>query len=736
MGSGAFWQELKRRHVYRVAAAYVIVGWLLIQVVTQVFPVFHVPDWIDQVVVLLILIGFPIALVLAWAFDATPQGIVRTDAQPDAADTGAMPPRRSRHAGIAIGLIGVAIALIAGGAYWHFERGRTVASHAVEALIRTVGNPGAAQRSPERVLRDSAANASASSPGSAQAPIIATQPIPAKSIAVLPFENLSTDKGNAYFADGMQDLILTKLADIGDLKVISRTSTESYGSHPGNLKVIAQQLGVATILEGSVQKAGNQVLINVQLIDANTDSHIWAQSYQRTLDNIFGVEGEVAQKVADALKAKLTAAESQVVAARPTDNPAAYDAYLRGVVSADRAIGSPNDVRRTENFFAEAVRLDPTFALAWARLSMIQSFMYADYVDRTPKLLSEAKQAADTALKLAPDLGEGYLARGVYHYYGLNDYAGALSALQQARLRLPNNANVLATIGYIKRRQGKWSDAMQDIQAASKLDPRNTLILSNLADTYSSLRQFPNARTVLDQALNVTPDSTALIAQKASAYQAEGDLDAAGKLLDTIPLQPEQTDIFLTQLHQFYYRRRFDLATAALKSALANYQPSLGHYYLAAWYGSLSFVQRWTGDHAAERATSALWLVQMKILRKSGGDDAGLAIYFARAYAGLGDKANALREAKLAVKNNVNDATALPSAEIALAEVETHLGNDDAAIATLPHLLEIPGGLTVAELKLDPFWDPLRHDPRFQALLKKYANAAPAPASTAVTEQE
>src|SRR5690348_8937373 len=300
MASRGFWRELKRRHVYRVAAAYAIVGWLLIQVVTQVFPIFHLPDWIDQAIVLLILIGFPIALVLAWAFDATPQGIVRTDAE-DGTDV--QTSGRSHRAVIVVGLIGLLIAVIAGAGWWHGERGRqaVLAAYDVASAV-SVAMPSVAS---------TAAGVAAAKPRVIPALPVATSPIPAKSIAVLPFENLSADKNNAYFADGMQDMILTKLAGIGALKVISRTSTEEYASHPDDLKTIARQLGVATILEGSVQKAGDQVLINVQLIDARSDNHLWAESYTRTLDNVFGVEGEVAGQIATALKAKLSPAETQ-----------------------------------------------------------------------------------------------------------------------------------------------------------------------------------------------------------------------------------------------------------------------------------------------------------------------------------------------------------------------------------------------------------------------------------------
>src|SRR5690348_7352706 len=377
MASRGFWRELKRRHVYRVAAAYAIVGWLLIQVVTQVFPIFHLPDWIDQAIVLLILIGFPIALVLAWAFDATPQGIVLTDVQ-DSADV--QPSSRSHRAVLVVGLIGALIALLAGAGWWHAERGRLIAPAAHDkASTVSVATPSAAS---------TAAGVSAAKPRVIPASSIAAQPIPAKSIAVLPFENLSEDKGNAYFADGMQDMILTKLAGIGDLKVISRTSTEKYASHPDDLKTIAQQLGVATILEGSVQKVGNQVLINVQLIDARSDNHLWANAYPRTLDNVFGVEGEVAQKVADALQAKLSPAEIASVAKIPTKNAAAYDLFLKAEYQFNQASASWDEgtFLAADADYRRAIALDPDFALAYARLAYCQLTRH-----RFAKLLTAAE---------------------------------------------------------------------------------------------------------------------------------------------------------------------------------------------------------------------------------------------------------------------------------------------------------------------------------------------------------
>ena len=481
MGSSGFWQELKRRHVYRVAVAYAIVGWLLIQVVTQVFPVFHLPDWIDQAVVLLILVGFPIALVLAWAFDATPQGIVRTDAMPDVEDARAMPPRRSRHAGIAVGLIGVLVALIAGGAYWHFGRGRSMAPrHTVAA----VSAPGAADAQGASTQRVSATPSTLAT----KAPAVAAQLIPAKSIAVLPFENLSTDKGNTYFADGMQDLILTKLADIGDLKVISRTSTMSYGSHPQNLITVGQQLGVATLLEGSVQKSGNQVLINVQLIDAKTDAHIWAQSYQRTLDNVFGVEGDVAAQIATALKAKLSPVETQRLATVLSSDPAANDLYLRAEYFANQGhINSATAAwKQAIPLYRQAIAKVPDFALAWARLSYAESELawFGGGGEDVQQLRADARTRAEQALALAPNLAEAHLAIGFSDYYGRGDYAGALIAFAAALKARPNDAEALAATGYVLRRQGHFEAAIAALQQALTHDPRNSALAFQAGLTY------------------------------------------------------------------------------------------------------------------------------------------------------------------------------------------------------------------------------------------------------------
>src|SRR5437016_4173850 len=312
--------------------------------------------------------------------------------------------------------------------------------------------------------------------------------IPEKSIAVLPFENLSRDPDNAYFADGIQDEILTRLSKIADLKVISRTSTQQYQSKPGNLSEIARQLGVAHILEGSVQKAGNAVHINVQLIKATTDAHLWGESYDRELQNIFAVEGEVAKAIADQLRAKLTGQEEQVIAAKPTDNPEAYDAYLRGLAYSLKTAQTPANAVGAQKYLKEAVRLDPKFALAWALLSYTDARGYRTLnLQPTIALREEARQAAETALTLQPNLGEAVHAKGYYHYSCLKDYDTAVRYFEQARPLLPNSSLVPESLAYLERRRGQWERSEAYFNEAERLDPRNVPMLGQHAGSYINL---------------------------------------------------------------------------------------------------------------------------------------------------------------------------------------------------------------------------------------------------------
>ncbi|HEX3229860.1 MAG TPA: adenylate/guanylate cyclase domain-containing protein, partial [Pyrinomonadaceae bacterium] len=349
--------------------------------------------------------------------------------------------------------------------------------------------------------------------------------IPEKSIAVLPFENLSEEKANAYFADGIQDEILTRLSKIADLKVISRTSTQHYKSAPENLHEIARQLGVANILEGSVQKSGDAVRVNVQLIRAADDSQLWADTFDRKLIDIFSVESEVAKAIADQLQAKLTGQEEQVIAAKPTDNSEAYDAYLHGLAYTLKTGNNPANALAAQKYLREAVRLDPKFALAWALLSNVDAHGYlVGSLQPTVILREEARQAAETAFTLQSNLGEAILAKGYYHYACLKDYDTAVRYFEQARPLLPNSSRIPEFLAYVTRRQGEWARSESYFNEAERLDPRNVRLLTNQAFSYSVLRRFPEALRKFDQVLNIIPDDVDTLAYKAAILQAEGDL--------------------------------------------------------------------------------------------------------------------------------------------------------------------------------------------------------------------
>jgi len=714
-------RELRRRHVFRVAAAYAVVGWLLIQIATQVFPFFHIPDWSVRLLVLLVLAGFPVALVLAWAFDATPQGIVRTDPE------GRPVLRRARRGAVAVGMIGAMIAIAAGAGYWwwHSPSGTT------PATAHLASNSAAA-----RSLAAPAAEMPISSASSDMLPpmtITGPVPIEPKSIAVLPFENLSADPNNKYFAEGMQDMILTRLADIGDLKVISRTSTAKYASRPGDLKAVARQLAVANILEGSVQKVGNQVLINVQLIDAQTDNHLWAQAYTRTLDNVFGVEGEVAQEVAQALHATLTRSEQSALAVKPTRNAAAYDAYLRGLASSLTAESSADQYRRTAGFYGQAVQHDPRFALAWARLADTDSRIFQLDYDRSPALASAVKHAAETALRLAPENGESWLARGMYLYRVAGDFPAAWKALSQARARLPNNGEVLAACADIQVRQGKWKDALENIDRASVIDPRNTHLLLLHAEIHTMRREYPDALVWVRHARAIAPEDPTLVAWQATIAQAQGQLDQAQALLSPLSTASDNPGVFETRVLQWLFLHHYHQAIDALKAALAQPHGALGSI-VGDYDYLLGLAYRLNGDDAAARSA---WLAaqgELAALHKASPDDASLAANLGLISAGLGESKRALALGEQAVKlQPANlDAALGPGWEEQLARIEAQVGKKDQAIARLGHLLRTPyfspfcgASITPSLLREDPTWNPLRSDPRFQALLKESPDVKP-----------
>jgi TolB-like protein/class 3 adenylate cyclase/Flp pilus assembly protein TadD len=547
-----------------------------------------------------------------------------------------------------------------------------------------------------------------------------------KSIAVLPFENLSRDPDNAYFADGIQDEILTRLSKIADLKVISRTSTQHYKSAPENLPEIARLLGVANILEGSVQKSGETVRVNVQLIKAANDSHLWADTFDRKLTDIFSVESEIAKAIADQLRAKLTGQEEQVIAAKPTDNVEAYDAYLRGLAFSLKPSNTPNDLA-AQKYLREAVRLDPKFALAWALLSHTESRGYlTQNLQPTLALREEARQAAETALTLQPNLGEAILAKGSYHYACLKDYDTAVRYFEQARQLLPNSSRIPESLAYVTRRRGQWDRSESYFNEAERLDPRNVSLLGQHAASYQCLRRFPEALRKLDQLLDITPDDVDILAEKAAIAQAEGDLPRASALL--APLRPtaDLQQALETQVYQAILERRPAQIIPRLTEILAKPDPALGYLNgeLRFWLG---WAQEIAGDHAAAQESWRQARSELEPFLKQQPENFILIGDLALTNMGLGDKAAALALSERAMTTmpiEKDAAVGTRSLEI-LARVAAHMGEPDRAIAALQKLLSIPGTgalaenipLTPALLRLDPMFDPLRNDPRFEKLV-------------------
>ena len=679
-----FFAEVKRRNVYKVAVAYAVVGWLVIQISSTVLPTFHAPEWVLQTLMVLVALGLPIALIIAWAFELTPEGLKRTED----VDLATEKQRRS-HTWIYVVVIGAVFSI---GLFF-------------------IGRYTAHNSSPARA--DTAAGSS----------------IPQKSIAVLPFENLSDDKANAYFADGIQDEILTRLSKIADLKVISRTSTQHYKSAPENLPEIARQLGVAHVLEGSVQKSGDAVRVNVQLIKAADDSHLWADTFDRKLTDIFSVESQIAKAVADQLRAELTGQEEQVIAAKPTENVEAYDAYLRGLAYTLKTGNNAANALAAQKYLREAVRLDKRFALAWALLSNVDAQGYlVGSLQPTVALREEARQAAETAFTLQPNLGEAILANGYYHYACLKDYNAALRYFEQARQLLPNSSRIPESLAYVTRRQGDWGRSDSYFKEAERLDPRNVRLLTNQAYSYSALRRFPEALRKFDQVLNIIPDDVDTLAYKAAMLQAEGDLPRAAELLAPLHPNADHTSALDTQSYQAILERRPAQIISRLKEILANPDPALGFINgrLRFWLG---WAQDIAGDHAAAQESWRQARSELESFLKEQPKNSGLIGALALTDMGLGDKAAALALSERGIaalpieKDAANGAAPIET----LARVAAQTGEPDRAIAALQQVLSIPGTgaldkympLTPALLRLDPMFDPLRSDPRFQKLCEE-----------------
>ena len=545
--------------------------------------------------------------------------------------------------------------------------------------------------------------------------------IPEKSIAVLPFENLSDDKSNAYFAEGIQDEILTRLSKIAALKVISRTSTQKYKSAPDNLRDVGKQLGVAHLVEGSVQKIANAVHVNVQLIRAATDEHVWAESYNRKLDDVFGVEGEVATAIADQLNARLSQSEQKAVTAKPTQNTGAYDAYLRGLALQGRVDDLRTNWVKSAEAFAEAVRLDPDFAVGWAQLSRQESLVY-NSVNHSPDHQAAARTALDNAMKLGPDLVETKIAQGWYQSYVEADYDGARASLEQVRRQYPNNSTVSELLAAVLRRQGHWEESRRLFDQTVELDPRNVFLLANAALAGLETRDPAYTQKYMRRALDLSPQNATLVAQLAASYQMSGDIKQAQTVLDSV--QPRDGDSFYFSIlaYNAIYLRNYPQAIGTFQSHLKNLQVS--DSYFPNYENYLADLQRHSGDIAAATTSYRKAKADAEKLLRSQPDNADLLDTLAWSETWLGDKSAALKHAQEAVvlMPASKEPRIGPSYEDTLARIQAQVGEKDAAITALQHLLVTSYSspvVTPALLRLDPDWDNLRGDPRFENLCEE-----------------
>ena len=667
--SSGFFEEVKRRKVYRVAAAYVIAAGGVIQLASAAFPAWDLPNWALRLVIALLLLGFPIALMLAWAYDITPQG-VRATGSPAV-------PGSHRRRNIAM-LVAIGVIISAAAGFFLLPR---VSAHKVD-----------------------------------------------KSIAVLPFESLSDDKENAYFADGIQDDVLTNLSKIGDLKVISRTSVMPYRGKASNVREIGKALGVGTILEGSVRRIGNRVRVNVQLINAENDEHIWAEDYDRELTDVFAIQTDLAQKIANELRAQLSPNEKAQMERKPTENGEAYLAF----VQAHNLSGAFEDfekLKQSEQLYERAIALDPNFALAIARYSQLESWIVHTF-ERTAERREKARALAERALQLQPDLPEAHLARGFSYYYGANNYDAALKEFKIAQNGLPNESEVYLALGAIQRRQGKWDESTANLEKAVSLNPKDTWALQNLAFNYQMLRDFDKANKTIDRALALDPMAPGPLEVKSKlAILEKGDFSVAERAFESVksvPTSDEQklknaiarAEVFLLERK---YQEGLQQAESLSDDDLARFPGALwGKYYY------IGFARKALQDETAAQAAfqRAKTEAEERVKRSPDSEDAHLQLAKVQGY--LGEKDAALAEAQRATEllPESKDAFGGPEITVGVAEVYTILGENERAIQILDGLLSRPSSVTVEGLKTNPIWDRLRSDTRFQDLLQKYGGKA------------
>ena len=662
-----FFEEVKRRKVYRVAAAYVIAAGGIIQLASAAFPAWELPNWALRLVIVLLLVGFPIALILAWAFDVTAQGIKTT---PTAA-----PRRQVRRNVIMLATAGVVMSAAVG--FFVLPR---ASAHKID-----------------------------------------------KSIAVLPFQNLSDDPQNAYFADGIQDDVLTSLSKIGDLRVISRTSVMQYRDKAANVRDIGKALGVSNVLEGSVRRAGNKVRVNVQLIDANSDEHVWANDYDRDVTDVFAIQSDLAQKIAEALQAKLSPGEKSMMERKPTENGEAYLAFVQAH-NLSCAFEDLEKLKQSEQLYARAIELDPNFALAIARYSQLESWFLHD-IDRTPERREKARTLAERALQLQPDLPEAHLALGFSYYYGDNNYDAALREFEIAQRGLPNESEVYLAIGAIQRRQGKWVESTANLQKAASLNPKDTWPLQNLAFNYQMLRDFRKANQTVDHALALDPKAFGLLEVKSKlAIVENGDFGVAERALaalqsanisnaEKLKAANARADIFLLERK---YQEGLQAAENLPDDQIAAFP---GHLWSKYYY--IGFARKALHDDTGARAAFLKAKTTLEDQLKRSPDNPDIHIQLAKVLAFLSEKDSALAEAQRATELiPQSDAFGGPEIMSGVAEVYATLGENDRAIEILDGLLSRPSGVTAQALKVNPIWDPLRNDPRFQGLIDKYGAKA------------
>jgi len=661
-----FFEEVKRRKVYRVAVAYIIGAGGVIQLASAAFPAWELPNWALRLVIVLLLIGFPIALILAWAFDVTPEGIRSTP-------SAAAPKTRRRRNIIMLVATGVMVSAVAG----FFLLPRISSARKID-----------------------------------------------KSIAVLPFENFSDDKENAYFADGIQDDVLTNLSKIGDLKVISRTSVMSYRGKTSNVREIGKALGVATILEGSVRRIGNRVRVNVQLINAENDEHIWAEDYDRDLTDVFAIQTDLAQKIANELRAKLSPSEKQQIERKPTENGEAYLAFVQAH-NLQNAFEDFEKLKQSEQMYERAINLDPKFALAFARYSQLESWIVHTF-DPTRERREKARAFAEQALQLQPDLPEAHLAMGFSLYYGDNDFEAALKEFEIAQHGLPNESEGYLALGAIQRRLGKWSKSTASLEKAASLNPKDSWPLQNLVFNYQMLRDFDAADKTIDRGLQINPTGVGLWEIKSQLAIAEkGDPSVAEKAFQTVKSMPmnneEKLRIVGGRADVFLLERKYKEGLREAESLPDDLFASIPAKLCFKYY-LIGFARKALQDEAGARVAflKAKDLVEAQL--KQSPDSADMHIQLAKILAYLGEKDAALAEARHATEllPESKDAFGGPEITAGVAEVHAILGDNGRAIEILDGLLSRPSSVTVEGLKVNPIWDPLRNDPQFQALLNKH----------------